>query len=160
MTHPTTPEAAALAEEAKQLARKLHAYEDDAFRRHYLMELLAAIYRLALTQQPAKEAPADLMLVVEQILDAGHMNQEDLARLRAAWEASSPAAAPAPQAEQVGDNWQQYAGDGETAQACIERHRREHDALLSLLAKERAKTLPRPNPAEGAPQPPGHNPVA
>lgn len=27
-----------------------------------------------------------LLLVVEEIIDAGHMNHEDLARLRAAWE--------------------------------------------------------------------------
>lgn len=35
------------------------------------------------------------------------------------------------------DNWQQYAKDGETAQACIERHRREQDTLLKLLAQSR-----------------------
>lgn len=29
----------------------------------------------------------ELMSVVEEILNAGHMNTEDLARLRAAWEA-------------------------------------------------------------------------
>jgi len=39
----------------------------------------------------AAASPADssLMNVVEQILDAGHLNTEDLARLRAAWEASA-----------------------------------------------------------------------
>lgn len=31
------------------------------------------------------------------------------------------------------DNWQQYAKPGETAQQCIERHRAEQDALLTLL---------------------------
>jgi hypothetical protein len=31
------------------------------------------------------------------------------------------------------DNWRQYAKDGENAQQCIERHRKEHDALLTLL---------------------------
>jgi hypothetical protein len=36
-------------------------------------------------------------------------------------------------AEQA-DNWQQYAKEGETAQACIERHRAEQDALLKLYA--------------------------
>jgi hypothetical protein len=35
-------------------------------------------------------------------------------------------------------NWQRYAKEGETAQQCIERHRTEHDALLSLLADARA----------------------
>lgn len=39
------------------------------------------------------------------------------------------------------DNWQQYAKDRETAQACIERHRREQDTLLKLLAKERESML-------------------
>lgn len=37
----------------------------------------------------------------------------------------------------MGD-WQQYAKPGETAQACIERHRNEQDGLLSLLAQVRA----------------------
>lgn len=35
------------------------------------------------------------------------------------------------------DNWQQYAQDGENAQQCIERHRKEQDALLTLLANAR-----------------------
>ncbi len=35
-----------------------------------------------------REELAALILVVEQILDAGHMNTEDLAQLRAAWEQS------------------------------------------------------------------------
>jgi hypothetical protein len=49
-------------------------------------------------------------------------------------------AAPQPAHEGVAgepDNWQQYAKEGETAQACIERHRREQDALLKLLAQAR-----------------------
>ena len=37
------------------------------------------------------------------------------------------------------DNWQQYAKEGETAQACIERHRREHESLLRLLAQARTE---------------------
>ena len=40
------------------------------------------------------------------------------------------------------DNWQQYAKDGETAQAVIERHRGEQDALLTLLAKARQQASP------------------
>ena len=39
---------------------------------------------------------------------------------------------------EMGD-WQQYAKEGETAQACIERHRGEHDSLLRLLAKARGE---------------------
>jgi len=35
------------------------------------------------------------------------------------------------------DNWRQYAREGETAQVCIERHRREQDSLLKLLAQAR-----------------------
>lgn len=35
------------------------------------------------------------------------------------------------------DNWRQYAREGETAQACIERHRLEQDSLLKLLAQAR-----------------------
>lgn len=35
------------------------------------------------------------------------------------------------------DDWQQYAKEGENAQACIERHRREQDGLLKLLAQAR-----------------------
>ena len=42
----------------------------------------------------------------------------------------------APERE-TADNWQQYAREGETAQACIERHRREQDYLLKLLAQAR-----------------------
>lgn len=38
---------------------------------------------------------------------------------------------------ETADNWQQYAKEGETAQACIERHRREQDSLLKLLAQAR-----------------------
>lgn len=38
------------------------------------------------------------------------------------------------------DNWRQYAKPGESAQACIERHRKEHDALLELL--KQARTVP------------------
>lgn len=37
------------------------------------------------------------------------------------------------------NNWQQYAKPGENAQACIERHRAEHDSLLSLLAQARTE---------------------
>lgn len=44
----------------------------------------------ALAAAAPSPAPASLMSVVEQILDVGHMNTEDLARLRAAWEASAP----------------------------------------------------------------------
>lgn len=48
-----------------------------------------------------------------------------------------------PQAEavppDVTDNWQQYAKGGETAQQCIERHRGEHDSLLTLLSASRAE---------------------
>lgn len=39
-------------------------------------------------------------------------------------------------------DWQQYAKEGENAQQCIERHRREQDSLLKLLAEARA-ALPR-----------------
>lgn len=35
------------------------------------------------------------------------------------------------------DNWQQYAKDGETAQDVIERWRKDTDALLSLMVKDR-----------------------
>lgn len=35
------------------------------------------------------------------------------------------------------DNWRQYAKEGENAQQCIERHRSEQDALLTLLSKAR-----------------------
>jgi hypothetical protein len=44
--------------------------------------------RRLLAIQPV--APKSLMDVVEQILDAGHLDQEDLARLRAAWDRSAP----------------------------------------------------------------------
>lgn len=37
------------------------------------------------------------------------------------------------------DHWQQYAKPGETAQQCIERHRAEQDALMTLLAQDRAE---------------------
>lgn len=40
------------------------------------------------------------------------------------------------------DNWQQYAKAGETALACIERHRREQDGLMKLLAHARGEPLP------------------
>lgn len=39
------------------------------------------------------------------------------------------------------DDWRQYAKDGETAQACIERHRREQDGLMKLLAHARGEPL-------------------
>lgn len=39
------------------------------------------------------------------------------------------------------DDWQQYAKDGETAQACIERHRAEIGGLLKLLAHARGEPL-------------------
>ena len=35
------------------------------------------------------------------------------------------------------DNWRQYAKDGENAQQCIERQRKEQDALLTLLKNSR-----------------------
>lgn len=38
---------------------------------------------------------------------------------------------------ETANNWQQYAREGETAQACIERHRLEQDSLLKLLAQAR-----------------------
>lgn len=38
---------------------------------------------------------------------------------------------------ETADTWRQYAKEGETAQACIERHRREQDSLLKLLAQAR-----------------------
>lgn len=55
-----------------------------------------AAARAALTEQPAapQQADPDLMTIVEHILDAGHLNTEDLGRLRAAWERAVPAAAP------------------------------------------------------------------
>lgn len=37
------------------------------------------------------------------------------------------------------DNWQQYAKPGETAQQCIERHRAEQDALMTLYAQPKAQ---------------------
>lgn len=51
------------------------------------------------------------------------------------------AAAPIPTFEGSGsDDWRQYATEHEvTAQAVIERHRAEHDALLTLLAADRRK---------------------
>lgn len=55
------------------------------------------------------------------------------------WEQRWPnAVTPEPQA-QAGepDNWQQYAKDGENAQQCIERHRKERDILLELLKTAR-----------------------
>ena len=39
---------------------------------------------------PIDHVPRDLMSVVEQTLDVGHLNTEDLARLRAAWEQAVP----------------------------------------------------------------------
>jgi hypothetical protein len=48
----------------------------------------AAKYRDSSAGNKAEDAAVrNLMQAVEQILDAGHMNQEDLARLRAAWNA-------------------------------------------------------------------------
>lgn len=41
------------------------------------------------------------------------------------------------QTEQEPDDWQQYAQEGENAQRCIERHRKEHEALIALLANAR-----------------------
>lgn len=56
--------------------------------------------------------------------------------------AAAPAVS-APAEETAGDwamgDWQQYAKEGETAQACIERHRREHESLLRLLAQARGE---------------------
>lgn len=43
-------------------------------------------------------------------------------------------------ADAPADNWPQYAKPGETAQACIERHRAEQDSLMRLLAQARAIT--------------------
>jgi hypothetical protein len=52
------------------------------------------------------------------------------------WDNGDLGAAPS----NVADNWQQYAKEGETAQACIERHRAEQDSLMRLLAQARAVT--------------------
>jgi hypothetical protein len=61
----------------------------------------------------------------------------DLQALAAAPAVSAPAEAAMGDWE-MGD-WQQYAKEGETAQACIERHRAEHDSLLRLLAEVRTE---------------------
>jgi hypothetical protein len=39
---------------------------------------------------------------------------------------------PAPGGEPTGDNWQQYAKEGESAQQCIERHRSELNSFMTL----------------------------
>lgn len=49
--------------------------------------------------------------------------------------AQSTVAAQQPRAE----GWHQYAKEGETAQDCIERHRKEQDALMTLLANSRVE---------------------
>ena len=50
------------------------------------------IYRAMVEAAPEapEQVPKPLMDVVEHILDAGHLNTEDLARLRAAWYAAQP----------------------------------------------------------------------
>jgi hypothetical protein len=52
---------------------------------------------------------------------------------------TTPFAAAQPVAQGLTDEPTPYQKDGESAQECIERHRKEHDALLSLLAQDRAK---------------------
>jgi len=48
--------------------------------------------------------------------------------------------APVPTVRQQADNWQQYATEREdTAQQVIERHRKEHESLLRLLAQARTE---------------------
>lgn len=49
----------------------------------------------------------------------------------------------APKRSTPKDNWQQYAKESENAQQCIERHRKEQDALLELLrqAKQQAEAV-------------------
>lgn len=58
------------------------------------------------------------------------------------WDQQDAAQAPtfAPTAHPSAEGWEQYAKDGETAQACIERHRAEQDSLMRLLAQARAIT--------------------
>lgn len=62
-----------------------------------------------------------------------------------------------PEAPEQADNWQQYAKPGETAQQCIERHRAEQDALMTLLAQARAEQAAK---AEGQEQRSEDEPVA
>lgn len=68
--------------EAKAVA-ELRAQDDALERKREAM--VASAY--AEGRKDEREQFAALLQAVEQILDDGHMNTEDLARLRAAWEA-------------------------------------------------------------------------
>ena len=99
MTTPTLTRAAELLEaRASELllsnTNDDGAWNDDAEAREDHDEMLRVAGELRGMVEAAPEAPEQvpkpLMDVVEHILDAGHLNTEDLARLRAAWYAAQP----------------------------------------------------------------------
>ena len=73
-----------------ELKRRMQAVKTPNFYGRTIREALAAIDELQDENNRLREANcsrlSDLYDAVGQILDAGHMNAEDLARLRAAWE--------------------------------------------------------------------------
>jgi hypothetical protein len=74
------------------LKRRMQAVKVQNFYGSIIREALAAVEKIQDENIALREANCSrrsgLYDVAGQILDAGHMNAEDLARLRAAWEAA------------------------------------------------------------------------
>lgn len=75
-----------------ELKRRMQAVKAPNFYGRTIREALTAIDELQDENNRLREANcsrlSDLYGAAGRILDAGHMNAEDLARLRAAWEAA------------------------------------------------------------------------
>lgn len=74
----------------RQLGKTVEADEVQALLANHMNTIrafeAAQQHAYAEGRKDEREAHAPLRSAAEQVLDAGHMNTEDLARLRAAWE--------------------------------------------------------------------------
>jgi hypothetical protein len=121
-----------LAEAARQL--KLHNQEYGHRTAPAFIDHLIA--RAALAQRDAGEVP--VATTRNRWRPLGTTEWRDwpipsyVDRFEVLFEHVLPSARPAPAGEPAGDNWQQYAKEGESAQQCIERHRGELNSFMTL----------------------------